>query len=297
MSTQSTIALILDCDGTLCPDTISFLLKHYRVSKKEFWHSVTEMVRKGWDPPLAYMRRIIELVDAGAMPDLNNKKLKDIGARIRFFPGIPEFFRDLPQIAKKDKDFIEAGVDLAFYVITGGFEAMIRGSAIAPFMTDIFGCTFDEDPETHLVRFPQRTVTFTEKTKFIYAINKGISGDELRRDPYRVNDAIDREERPIPLRNMIYVGDGPSDIPCFSLIQAVGGYGGVRTGHAIGVYQKGIGRGYELAQGRRITAGPYSCDFSPGSDLRRFIERSIVEIGSEIVRLRTLSFRPGLRQA
>jgi phosphoglycolate phosphatase-like HAD superfamily hydrolase len=297
MSTQSIIALIFDCDGTLCPDTISFLLKRYRVPQKAFWHSVTEMVREGWDPPLAYMRRIIELVNAGVMPDLTNERLKDVGASIRFFPGIPEFFHDLPQITRKEKDFVEAGVALAFYVVTGGFEAMIRGSVIAPFMTDIFGCTFDEHPETHLICFPKRAVTFTEKTKFIYAINKGISGDELRRDPYRVNDAIDKDERPILFRNMIYVGDGPSDIPCFSLIQAFGGYGGVRTGHAIGVYQKGVRRGYELAQGRRITAGPYSCDFSPGSDLRRFIERSIIEIASEIVRLRTLSFRPSLRQS
>ena len=297
MATQNTIALIFDCDGTLCPDTITFLLRQYRVPHRAFWDSVTEMVRKGWDPPLAYMRRIIELVDNGTMPDLTNAKLEEIGAKIPFFPGIPQFFRDLHQVVMKERDFIDAGVFLTFYVVTGGFEAMIRGSAIATFMTDIFGCTFDEDPETHLVCCPRSTVTFTEKTKFIYAINKGITGAELRRDPYRVNDVIDEEDRPIPLRNMIYVGDGPSDIPCFSLIQAFGGNGGTRMGHAIGVYKRGVKRGYELAQGRRITAGPYSCDYNAGSDLRRFIERSIIEIASEIVRLRARSFRRSLRQS
>lgn len=297
MGTQNTIALIFDCDGTLCPDTITFLLKRYGVPHRAFWDSVTEMVRMGWDPPLAYMRRIIDLVNDGTMPDLTNAKLEEVGTNVPFFPGIPQFFDDLRGVVAKEQDFVDAGVSLLYFVVTGGFEAMIRGSTIAPFMTDIFGCTFDEDPETHLICFPKSTVTFTEKTKFIYAINKGITGAELRRDPYRVNDVIDEEERPIPLPNMIYIGDGPSDIPCFSLIQAFGGNGGRRTGHAIGVYKRGVKRGYELAQGKRITAGPYSCDYNPGSDLRRFIERSVIEIASEIIRLRARTFRRSLRQS
>lgn len=294
MATQNTIGLIFDCDGTLCPDTITFLLKQYRVPHRKFWRGVTDMVRKGWDPPLAYMHRIIDLVKRGKMPDLTNTKLGEIGAKIEFFPGIPQFFQDLHSVVG-EREFASANVSLEFYVITGGFEAMIRGSAIAPFLTDIFGCTFDEDLQTHLVCFPRTTVTFTEKTRFIYAIQKGITGAELRRDPYRVNDVISEEERPIPFRNMIYTGDGPSDIPCFSIIQAFGGNVGTRTGHAIGVYKHGVKKGYELARGRRITAGPYSCDYSTESDLRRFIERSITEIASEIVRLRSFTFRRGIR--
>lgn len=290
MATQNIIALIFDCDDTLCPDTISLLLKQYRVPHKNFWEGVTELVREGWDPPLAYMRRIIDLVKEGEMPDLTNTKLAEIGAMIEFFPGIPEFFQDLHNVVR-EQDFADAGVSLEFYIVTGGFETMIRGSTITPFMTDIFGCTFDEDPETHLVCYPKTVVTFTEKTKFIYAIQKGITGAELRRNPYHVNDMIREEERRIPFRNMIYIGDGPSDIPCFSIIQTFGGNGGTRTGHAIGVYKRRVKRGYELARGRRITAGPYSCDYSTGSDLRRFIERSIVEIASEIVRLRSRAFR------
>jgi 2-hydroxy-3-keto-5-methylthiopentenyl-1-phosphate phosphatase len=296
MAAQNTIAFICDCDDTLCPDTITFLVKQYGVPHKPFWDSVTEMVRKGWEPPLAYMSRIIDLVHDGTMPDLTNVKLREIGAKIQFFPGLPQFFEDLHTVIERDQEFIDAGVSLEFYVVTGGFEAMIRGSAIAPFMTDIFGSTFDEDPETHLIRYSKTAVTLTEKTKFVHAINKGIMGAELRRDPYRVNDVISENDRRIPFRNMIYVGDGPSDIPCFSLIQASGENRGSVTGHAVGVYKRGVRKGYELARGRRITAGPYSCHYSPGSDLRRFIERSIVEIASEIVRLRCLTYRRSARQ-
>jgi hypothetical protein len=163
-------------------------------------------------------------------------------------------------------------------------------------MTDIYGCTFDEDPETQLICAPKAVVTFTEKTKFIFAINKGVTGTELRREPYRVNDVIKEDNRAIPFRNMIYVGDGPSDIPCFSLVQEYGSNGGARTGHAIGVYKRGVKRGYELAQGKRITAGPYSCDYSLGSDLRQFIETSVKEIAFEIVRLRARTFKRSVRQ-
>lgn len=296
MGTQNTIAVIFDCDGTLCEDTITFLLKNYGVNQSRFWRDVTSKVKKGWDPPLAYMYKIIELVKSGKMGGLTNSKLEQIGSQIQFFNGIPQLFADLHSLVKSEPKFVDAGTSIQYYVITGGFEAMIRGSAIATFITDIFGCTFDEDPETHLVCFPKTVVTFTEKTKFIFAINKGVKGPELRREPYRVNDVIDEEERPIPFRNMIYVGDGPSDIPCFSLVQEYGGNGGTRTGHAIGVHKRGIRRGYELAQGKRITAGPYFCDYGASSDLRYFIETSVKEIAFEIVRLRSRTFRRSVRQ-
>jgi hypothetical protein len=113
------------------------------------------------------------------------------------------------------------------------------------------------------------SVSFTEKTKFIYAINKGITGKRLRSNPYSVNDVISEEDRRIPFRNIIYVGDGPSDIPCFSMITASGGDG-------IGVTEK-IAKGYELAKGKRTTTGPYSPDYRTGSDMRRALEAAILD--------------------
>jgi len=123
MATQNTIALIFDCDGTLCPDSITFLLRQYKVPHRAFWDAVTEIVRKGWDPPLAYMLRIIQLVENGTMPNLTNTRLQKIGRKIPFLPGIPQFFKDLHQVVLREQDFVDAGVSLAFYVVTGGFEA------------------------------------------------------------------------------------------------------------------------------------------------------------------------------
>ena len=84
---------------------------------------------------------------------------------------------------------------------------------------------------------------------------------------------------------MIYVGDGPSDVPCFSLITRMGGRG-------IGVYKEGaIGKGLKLAKGNRITAGPYSANYAKGSDLREYMQRVILDIGYNIAYKRELTFR------
>ena len=91
---------------------------------------------------------------------------------------------------------------------------MLRATPLQERATEIFGCEFAFNGDDQAVSV-KRAVTFTEKTKFIYAINKGISGAELRRNPFRVNDFMESEDRRVPFQHMIYVGDGPTDIPCF----------------------------------------------------------------------------------
>ena len=295
MSVQSVIAIIFDCDDTLCEDTITYLLKSYGINAKSFWQEVSGEVETGMDPPLAYMYKITGLVQSGKMPGLNNAKLREIGSQLEFFPGIPGIFEELPKFVNDRPRFVDAEVCLEFYVVTGGFEEMVKGSRVSKYMKDVFGCTFDEDPETGLLYRPKGVVTFTEKTKFIYAINKGISSLELRRNPYRVNDSVEQKDRRVPFPNMIYIGDGPSDIPCFSLIKQLGAGNG-NIGHVIGVYRRGKSRrGYELAQGRRITVGPFSANYTPDSDLRKCLEDSILDIGLQIVRKRKITFRPSVR--
>jgi len=145
-------------------------------------------------------------------------------------------------------------------------------------MKDIFGCTFDVHPKTGVLQFPKSIITFTEKTKFIFAINKGISSSQLRRSPYEVNNFMKEAKRRIPFSNIIYIGDGPSDIPCLSLIKKFEGIG-------IGVIGSGsVRKSYELAKGRRVTVGPYDCDYRRGSTLRKMIEQAIEDIGLSIVR-------------
>jgi hypothetical protein len=208
--------------------------------------------------------------------NLNNAVLRKTGSRLSFFPGIPDLFDELRKFVGAIQEIHGAHIEIEFYVVSSGFEELIKASEIATYVDDIFGCTFEVD-KTGSLLFPKSIITFTEKTKFIFAINKGISGELLRKSPYEVNNCIPEADRRIPFANMLYVGDGPSDIPCFSLLMKNGGYG-------IGVYgKKTVSKAWQLAKGRRMTVGPYPRDYSRGEPLRTMIEKTIKEIAQKIV--------------
>lgn len=279
------VAIFFDCDGTLSQDTTDFLLRESGVDTGAFWKKTDSMVETGWDPPLAYMTNLLELLDDGAISDLTADRMREIGSQIPLFDGLPGMFSELRTMVKRRSALKEAGVELEYYLVSGGFLKVIEGMAIADYMRDIFACDFDFDPKSGLPFRIKSSVTFTEKTKFVFAVNKGISGDELRRSPYRVNDSIREEERRVPFDQMVYVGDGPSDIPCFSLIRVFGGRG-------IGVYKKGKAKkGYELSEAERITAGPFIANYSKGSSMRTYLEEAVLNVGYNIATKRELTFR------
>lgn len=275
---QNTIAIICDCDETLAPDTTNFLLEQNDIKIKPFWNKITKMVSQGWDPPQAWMVEILKMIQSGQITQDTNEKLAKLGKKITPYDGVPEFIPQIKSMVKKNKDFDEAGVNIEFYIISSGFEDLIKGSILSKHFTDIFAGRFNEDTKTGKIDNIKSNVTFTEKTKFLYAINKGITGKELRRCPFRVNDAIKPEDRRIPFKYMVYLGDGPGDIPCFS---AVKGYGG----ECIGIVgQNSVNKGYQLARGKRTTVGPYSRNYKKGSDLRNMLDTIVKEIGYDIVK-------------
>jgi len=172
------IAIIFDCDGTLAPDTISYMLEAYGIDPTEFWEEIETFVKKGWDPPQAYMHRILQYVVDNEMPDLTRKRLRDLGKEAELFPGLPGMFPELKQYVSDNPDLKKAHVSLEFYIISGGLEEMIRGTELAEHMDGIFGCNFDHDPASDLPVAVKSTVSFTEKTRFIFAVNKDISPEE-----------------------------------------------------------------------------------------------------------------------
>jgi hypothetical protein len=175
-------------------------------------------VADGWDPTLAYLNLILdEVSNGGPLAKLSNAKLREIGAGLAFYEGLPKIFDDLRGIADEhriSRPAVEA------YVVSGGLEEVIKASSIAKYFSGIWGCCFEEDQGS--IRRIRNAISFTEKTKYLYAINKGIEND-VRRDQYAVNRAVPNEHRRVPFQNMIYVGDGLTDVPCFSLIQHFGG--------------------------------------------------------------------------
>lgn len=274
--TESVIAIVCDFDDTLGPDTISFLLEKNNIPYDVFWTQVYEMVKDSWDPPLAYTHLLLDYSRKGKI-DLSKKTLTNLGKALPLFPGLPKTFLELKDYVLRESSLKSARVKLEFYVISGGLEDMIRGSSLAKYVDGIFGSTFAYDKKTKEAIGIKSAISFTEKTRFLYGIHKGISVRDMRERPYRTNDALPQEQRRIPFTQMIYIGDGPSDIPSLSTILRSGGLGiGVSSPYTT------FKKGYELARGKRITVGPYTANYKKGSDMRKVLEETILRMGLEI---------------
>lgn len=221
---QNIIALIFDFDDTLADDSTTKLLDSVGVNTAKFWREeMPPLTEAGWDPPLAYLHLMLRQTAPG-MPlhGLTNAALREFGSKLEFYPGIPDLFGDLEALTREHKASRPA---IEFYIVSGGLEEVIRGSRVAQYMTGIRGCRFAEQDD--VISHVMNSVSFTEKTRYIFEINKGFVDE--RSNPYNVNKAVADADRRIPLQNMIYVGDGLTDVPCFSLISK-------NNGRAFGVF-------------------------------------------------------------
>ncbi|EKD86582.1 MAG: hypothetical protein ACD_37C00228G0004, partial [uncultured bacterium] len=208
--------------------------------------------------------------------DISKKALSKTGKGLKIFPGLPGAFSELRNFVRTNPDLKRARVNLEFYIISGGFEEMIHATKIADEMDGIFGCNFAYDKSGEAIGI-KSAISFTEKTRYVHAIRKGVDAKEIRTNPYVINDAISIDQQRIPFSNMIYIGDGPSDIPCLSAVSSGGGTG-IGVSAPYGTFKKG----YELARGKRITVGPYTANYKKGSDMRKVLEETILRIGLEI---------------
>lgn len=286
---EPVIALIFDFDETLGPDTISFFLKEQGVDVEKFWQEVKVMVENSWDPPLAYMDLMLRLSKENKL-DISKEALASAGQKLTLFPGLPESFQELKEYIKTNDELRDTKISLEFYIISGGLEEMIKSTKIAPFVDGIFGSNFAYDKNDQPTGV-KSTITFTEKTRFVHGLRKGVSISDLRNNPYLINDSITKDMQRIPFSQMIYLGDGPSDIPCLSAITNNGGMG-IGVSAPFGTFKKG----YELARGKRITVGPYTANYKSGSDMRKVLEETILRIGLEISmeRKKNIIKSPGL---
>ena len=271
------IAIICDCDETLVDDTTEFLLKENKIDLDEFWEYIDKnFVQQGWDPPQAYLNEILKRMNNGEIKQNTQEMMKDLAKKIKPFKGVDTFITELQEYVSNDSECIKSGINIEGYIISAGIEDLVRECSFAPQFKDIFASNYSVDSTTGKYNAIKSTVTFTEKTKFLYAINKGIDGKNLRKYPYLVNDKMKSDQKKIPFENMIYIGDGPSDIPCFSAVQSNGG-------HCIGIIDKQKPqRAYELSRGRRTNYGIYSNNYSKESDLRLTLKTIIDEITRRI---------------
>ena len=258
---MKTIAIICDCDNTLAPDTTSLLLEKNEINLDSFWKDISHQVEMGWDPPIAWMTAIAELIKDGKIAQDTNAKLAEFGKSVTPFPGAEGFITQINETLTKEHDVTVEG-----YVVSCGIESLMKGTVLAESFTDIFGSSFYE--KDGMIAGVKSSITFTEKTKFVFAINKGIS--DIREEPYKVNKFVEKEKRSIPFENMIYLGDCARDIPCFSMIKSLGGL-------CIGIdIDSKWHKDFQLElRKREMTA--FKPDYREGSELRKNIIKTIID--------------------
>lgn len=234
------IACIWDFDKTLIPGYMQTpLFEEFGIDEKLFWKEVNLLpeyyARKGIkvSPETVYLNHLLSFVKSGKMQGLSNSVLRHLGAKLKFCKGIPDFFQELRNIPKEEP-FRRLDILVEHYIISTGLAEMIRGSKIAKYVEGIFGCEFIEEP---LPPYFSRQSEFdldslstqinqigvmvdnTIKTRFIFEINKGTN----KNPQIDVNSSIKPEDRRVPISNMIYIADGPSDVPVFSVVRKGGG--------------------------------------------------------------------------
>lgn len=274
---QNIIGIVYDYDQTLSPTYMQdeVLFPRFGINPTEFWKRSNALVHEmGYESELAYLKVMLDYLE---LDRPSNEELRQLGEGLQFFKGLPEMFEELESVLTEEHRAM--GVKIEHYIVSSGIKTLIEGSRLLPYVKEIFGCEFAED-ETGRICFPKRVISHTSKTQYLFRINKGLL--EATDD---VNDHMPDELRPIPFPNMIYLGDGPTDVPCFTVMKRFGG-------NCIAVYNSEDSSRISFRKAFQLS-GPANrikyiapADFTSGSHLRLILEELIGTTADRIVETR-----------
>jgi len=270
------IAMAYDFDGTLAPGNMqehSFIPK-LGINKAAFWKEVKENAEQhDMNEILAYMHLMHKKAAEKQIP-ITKKAFNDYGKGILFFEGVEEYFDKINAYAKSK------GLKIEHYIISSGLRDILKGTKIHKHFTGVYASAYEFDVNEVAI-WPALAVDYTNKTQYLFRINKGI---ENSWDNSKINKYVPEEERPMPFSRMIYIGDGETDIPAMKMINYQGGA-------SIAVYNKTIrakkGRKSpkqiceELLEHKRATyIAP--ADYSENSELFKLLTKIIDKIALEL---------------
>ena len=257
---RTIVALLYDFDRTLCTQDMQnyAFIPSLGMAPGDFWAEANAFGRREhMDGILAYMYTMIRKSRELGVP-LTRQSLNRCGRSISFFPGVTDWFDRLNRYGAL------LGVEVEHYVISSGLREIIDGSAIAGAFKEIYASEFYYDGEGRPV-WPKLAVNFTAKTQFVYRINKGVLDVA---DDRTLNDSMPDDSKRVPFTNMIYMGDGLSDVPCMKMMRAYGG-------QAIAVYQAVNREGVERLLRQRRVDFIYPADYREGTELEITVKRII----------------------
>lgn len=296
------IAVLWDFDQTLIPGyQQKVIFDEYGIDEKAFWKENGALPKHYLDqgiqvaPDTTYLNHLLTYVKAGKLSGLSNAKLRELGAKLEFYPGLPEFLDESRKVIEENEEFRKQDITVEHYIVSTGLRQLILGSSIASYVKGVWACEFIEKPaqpgfidsevrvrEERNIGAPEITqigyaLDNTTKTKAIWEINKGVYVDPDRID---INAFIAPEDRRVPLRNMLCIADGPTDIPMFSILNQNGG----RT---LGVYNPGQDAHFKAVkrlsdQGRVQQVG--EANYTNGTTTYRWVTTSLEEMAVIIVK-------------
>ena len=223
MTGKPIIALLYDFDKTLCNTDMEdyTFIPSLGMTPREFWGIANNFGQKNhMDGLLAYMYTMIDQCKKRGIR-MDREYLVQCGNAMQLFPGVKDWFSRINAFGES------LGVTVEHYVLSSGLKEIIEGSGISHEFKEIYACEFFYN-EDGLATWPKLDVNFTNKTQFVYRINKGVL--DVAEDR-KLNDSMPDDSKRVPFTNMIYIGDGLSDVPCMKMMQAYGG-------QAIAVYQE-----------------------------------------------------------
>jgi hypothetical protein len=305
--TQNVICCVWDFDKTLIPGYMQEpIFRRFKIDERLFWEEVNGLPafhrRQGLElvaQDSLYLNHILTYVRHGLFSGLNNRLLRELGDEIVFFEGLPQFFELVSESVRANPRYEHHELRVEHYVVSTGLRQMILGSKIAPYLDGVWGCEFVErvPPPGYLMREAEsgdgatdpgsmfdgtvelRDVGYvidnTTKTRAIFEINKGSNvAPEID-----VNANVPHADRRVPFQNMIYVADGPSDVPVFSVVRQFGG-------KTFAVYRPGSKASFvqvnELQRQGRIDSFGEAC-YRPGCQTSMWILHAVEEIAERIV--------------
>jgi len=209
------LGIAYDFDGTLAPGNMQEhqFLPDIGMTPREFWSEVKALTKQHQaDEVLIYMNLMLEKARAKHAP-VRREDFKTRGKDIALFEGVAEWFERINSYGK------EKGVRVEHYLLSSGNAEIFAGTPIASKFTKVYASKFFFD-ENGVAIWPALAVNYTTKTQYLFRINK--DAHDLS-DSAKVNEFIEKKARPVPFENMIYIGDGATDIPCFRLLKEQGG--------------------------------------------------------------------------
>ena len=257
------LAICYDFDKTLSPDDMQAqgYIQSVRYQVDKFWEKSNELARANeMDSNLAYMFLMKQESEGTLL--FTREKLEEYGSRVALFPGVADWFERIRAYGK------EHGVLVEHYIISSGLKEMIEGTSVAKAgaFEKIYASSFYYN-ERGVAVWPAQAINYTNKTQFLFRIEKGVLDVN---DP-GVNEHFAPEDIRVPFRNMVYIGDSDTDVPCMKLVNTYGG-------HSIGVYNPETAdkrKVYQMMRDDRIRYFA-PADYSEGTELDQLVKQIIL---------------------